>query len=195
MFNVRQIVEMEWVGPQACDCRQWSVFDHRAVIERIKMMRKLPGAASRTIKASTESVWEVAASLNWLVGWSDITFLAPPETGSAFTLYDEHRPFRARFTRFEAPIVLAWRAADGSSGSLQLTADGDSTLVTWESVEVPHALIDRIAVNAMALLMPGRVKKLTDEDASKDLRILANLVIRRHPVGKDSPQDVVERDD
>lgn len=143
------------------------------------MVRQYPGTASLTVKAPLEAVWDAAVSLEWLVGWDQIAFLAPPEEGSAFTLTDEHRPIRARFTQFEKPNCLAWRAADGGSGALHLSADGDSTSMRWEYVGVPHAFVDRIATGAMALFVPGKVKKLCNEDAAKELRNLARRVVRR----------------
>jgi hypothetical protein len=143
------------------------------------MTRRISGRATRTIGARAEAIWQVAVPLNWLVTWDKVDFASTPENGSTFVLWDGRRAIRARFTRFEVPTALDWRVDDGGSGSLRLTTTGDSTYATWDVVDVPHALIDRLAVAAMSLAMPSKVRKLSDQDAAKELRGLANRVKRQ----------------
>jgi hypothetical protein len=153
-------------------------------MEAIGMMaQRFKGRAESTIAAAVTVVWQEAISLEWLRDWDDVRHQGPPQPRGAFTVTDMLRTFTGRFTTFEPPLgpgssaSLAWSVNDGSSGSLFLMPTGTQTRATWTSVSVPHGL-DQVFSLAFTLV-PGRAKKMSDEECARDLRTLEVGAVRR----------------
>lgn len=143
------------------------------------MAQRFTGQAQLTIDAPINAVWQEAVGLEWLRDWDGVEFAGPPGLHSTFTLHDELRTFPGRFTTFEAPMgggstaSLAWQVDDGGAGVLRLRSAGAQTRATWAGTSVPHGLDQLFSLTIS--LIPGRAKRLSDEECAKDLRVLARL--------------------
>jgi hypothetical protein len=128
-------------------------------------------------------VWQEAVLLNWVRDWDEVLLQGPPGPRSTFTVTDELRSFNGRFTTFDppagtgSPASLAWSVDDGSSGTLFLVPTGTQTRATFTGVSVPHGL-DQI-FSLIFTLVPGRAKRMSDEESAKDLRVLELAAARR----------------
>ena len=147
------------------------------------MAQRFKGQAELTIAAAVTVVWQEAVLLGWVRAWDEVLLQGPPGLRSTFTVTDELRSFNGRFTTFDppdgtgSPASLAWSVDDGSSGNLFLMPSGTQSRATWTGVFVPHGL-DQI-FSLVFTLVPGRAKRMSDEDCAKDLRVLERATARR----------------
>ena len=139
-------------------------------------MARFKGRAEMTMAVPVTAIWREAVKLEWLNGLDEVRLQGPPGPQGTFTITDEQRGFTGRFTMFEPPADagsrgrVAWTIDDGSSGTLSLAPTATGTHATWNEVSVPHGL-DQIFALAISLV-PGKARRLAEEDCVKQLRSL-----------------------
>jgi hypothetical protein len=158
-------------------------------------MVRFAGNAIQEIESDAATVWAETTTLRWLKGWDRVLVTEAPVPGGTFLLVEDRFGVSCQWTKVEPCQELQWCGDDGSEGRVSLENRGNVTVVTYASISVPRAAVDKIFGGLAKTFAKGMAQSESNKDAADELRSLARRVARRRsgsPFDDSAPRFMLE---